>query len=170
MRPALVSARRSLIAPPARDTTRRTAATMASGGVSWSRIDLTPSAGERHDVLVRNHASADDQDVVGASFREERQHARKHRHVRAGEYADAEHVDILLDRGVDHLLRRAVQARVDHVHAGIAQRARDDLDAAVVAVEAHLGDEDTNGRVAGVHAHRFRRRGRPRPAGGGLRV
>ena len=33
---------------------------------------------------------------------------------------------------------------VDDVHAGVAQRARDDLDAAVVAVEADLGDDDAD--------------------------
>ena len=42
---------------------------------------------------------------------------------------------------VDHLLGRAVQAGVDDVHAGVAQRPRHHLDAAVVAVEADLGEK-----------------------------
>jgi hypothetical protein len=37
-----------------------------------------------------------------------------------------------------------VQARVDHFHPGISQRSGDDFGAAVVAVEAGLGDEDSD--------------------------
>ena len=43
----------------------------------------------------------------------------------------------------DDLLRRLPQAGVDDLHAGVAQRARDDLRAAVVAVEPRLGDDDS---------------------------
>ena len=68
----------------------------------------------------------------------------KHRELHAGEEADAEHVDVLLDGGVDDFLGRAVQAGVDDVHAGVAQRAGDDLDAAVMAVEADLGEENAD--------------------------
>ena len=44
-------------------------------------------------------------------------------------------------RGRDHL-GRLVQAGVDDLVAGVGERARDDLGAAVVAVEPGLGDED----------------------------
>jgi hypothetical protein len=37
-----------------------------------------------------------------------------------------------------------VQAGVDHLHARVAQGARDDLRAAVVPVEAGLGDDDAD--------------------------
>ena len=50
----------------------------------------------------------------------------------------------------DHL-GRLVQARVDHLEAGVAQRAGDDLGAAVVTVEAGLGDEDAE--RPGAHSH-----------------
>ena len=43
----------------------------------------------------------------------------------------------------DDLLRRLAQAGVDHLHAGVAQRAGDDLGAAVVAVEPRLGNDDS---------------------------
>ena len=57
-------------------------------------------------------------------------------HVRAREDADPDHVDVFLDRrGHDHL-RRLVQPGVDDLHAGVAQRARHDLGAAIVSVEA----------------------------------
>ena len=51
-------------------------------------------------------------------------------------------VDVLLDHGLDDLLGRPVQARVDHLEPGVAQRAGDDLGAAVVTVEAGLGDQN----------------------------
>ena len=49
---------------------------------------------------------------------------------------------------------RLVQPGVDDLHAGVAQRAGDDLGAAVVAVEAGLGDDDADLALAGcVCAH-----------------
>ena len=71
--------------------------------------------------------------------------------MRAGQDRDADDVDVLLHGSVDDLLGRAMQAGVDDVHAGVAQRARDDLDAAVVAVEADLGDDHADA-VDGVQA------------------
>ena len=48
---------------------------------------------------------------------------------------------VLLDRGLDDLLRRLVQPGVDDLHAGVAQRPRDDLGTTVVTVEPGLGDD-----------------------------
>ena len=71
--------------------------------------------------------------------------AGEQRHVRAGEDREADHVDVFLDgRAGDHL-RRLVQAGVDDFHAGVTQRGGDDLGAAVVAIEAGLGDEHADG-------------------------
>ena len=53
-------------------------------------------------------------------------------------------VGVLLDDGLDDLLRRLVQARVDDLHTGVAQRPGDDLRAAVVTVESGLGDDDAD--------------------------
>ena len=65
--------------------------------------------------------------------------------LNARQQADAEHVDVLLDRGLDNFLGRAVQAGIDHVHAGVAKGARDHLDPAIVSVEADLGEEHPDG-------------------------
>ena len=51
-----------------------------------------------------------------------------------------------------------MQAGVDHIESGIAQAAGHDLDAAVVAVEADLGDQDANGLSGGSMAEGFTRR------------
>ncbi|GMA88193.1 hypothetical protein GCM10025868_34430 [Angustibacter aerolatus] len=65
------------------------------------------------------------------------------------EHRQAHHVGVLGDGRLDDLLRRLVQAGVDDLHAGVAQRPRDDLGTAVVPVEAGLGDDDADrGSVA----------------------
>ena len=69
---------------------------------------------------------------------------RKDGHVRAREDADADDVDVLLDRRLDHLFRRAMETGVDDVHPSVPQRPRDDLDAAVVSVQPDLGDDHPN--------------------------
>ena len=120
---------------------------------------MTPSALSVAHVVVGDHAAADDQDVVGAALLQQLQRRAENRHVRAGQDADADDVDVFLDRGLDDLLGRAVQAGVDDVHAGVAQRARDDLDAAVVAVEPDFGDEDAD-RISASGLHRQAVRGR----------
>ena len=66
---------------------------------------------------------------------------REQRHVRAGQDRQADRVGVLLDGGLDDLLGRLVQAGVDDLDAGVAQRAGDHLRAAVVPVEARLGDD-----------------------------
>ena len=64
--------------------------------------------------------------------------------MRAGEDRDPDGVGVLLDRGLDDLLRRLVQTGVDDLHPGVAQRPRDDLRAAVVPVETRLRDHDSD--------------------------
>ena len=68
-------------------------------------------------------------------------------HVGAGEDREAHRVGVLLHDGRRDLLRRLVEAGVDDLHAGVAQAAGDDLRAAVVAVQARLGDDDADRAV-----------------------
>ena len=53
-------------------------------------------------------------------------------------------VRVFLNRRLDDLLGRLVQPGVDDLHAGVAQRARDDLRAAVVPVEPRFRDDDSD--------------------------
>jgi hypothetical protein len=64
--------------------------------------------------------------------------------VRAGEYGKADRVDVLLDRRRRDLLRALVQAGLDDLDSGVAQRPRHHLRAPVVPVKAGLGDDDTD--------------------------
>src|SRR6185503_6718797 len=64
--------------------------------------------------------------------------------VRAGEERQTDHVGVLLERGLDDLLRRLMHPRVDHLHASVAQGACHDLRAAVMAVEPGLRNDDAD--------------------------
>ena len=80
-------------------------------------------------------------------------HARHEPHVGAGEDADADHVHIFLGGGGGHLVGRDPHAEIDHLHAGVAEGAGDDLYAAVVAVQAELGEEDAGWVEASILIH-----------------
>ena len=69
--------------------------------------------------------------------------------VGAGEDRQADDVGVFLQRRRGDLLGRLPQAGVDDFHAGVAQRPRDDLRAAIVPVEPRLGDDDSQ------FAHQF---------------
>jgi hypothetical protein len=82
--------------------------------------------------------------------------AWEERHVRPGQDRHADDVDVLLLGGVDDHLRRLPQARIDHLEPFVAQPAGEDLGAAVVPVEARLGDQDADRVRSGlIHARRF---------------
>src|SRR4051794_11251988 len=99
---------------------------------------------ELRDVLVGDRASDGHEDVPGVLLLEEVDDLRHERHVRAGEDRQADGVGVLLQRGLDDLLRRLVQAGVDDLHPCVAQRAGDDLRPAIVPVEPGLGDDDAD--------------------------
>ena len=66
----------------------------------------------------------------------------------------ADDLRVLLHRRFDDHLGRLPQPRVDHLITRVTQRASHDLDAAVVAVEANLGEQDPHrlrGRLGGRH-------------------
>ena len=54
---------------------------------------------------------------------------------------DRDGIDIFLDRRADHLLRSLVKTGVDDLESGITERTGDDLRSSIVAVEAHLADQ-----------------------------
>ena len=78
------------------------------------------------------------------------------RHVGPGQHREADQVGVLLDRGLDDLLRGLVQAGVDHLVTGVAQGPGDDLGAPVVTVETGLGHHDPDPATRGrSHARRL---------------
>ena len=65
--------------------------------------------------------------------------------MRAGQDAQPDDVHVLLQRRFHNHARRLAYAGVDHFHAGVPQRARDYLRAAVVSVQAGLGYQHSDG-------------------------
>src|SRR5439155_21430443 len=63
-----------------------------------------------------------------------------------GENREPDPIALRGRRRRDGLLGRALEPRVDHLEAGVAQRLHVDLGPAVVAVEAELGDQDFHAR------------------------
>ena len=100
-------------------------------------------------VFLRDDSAAGDQHVVAAGFAEQVEHAREQRHVRPAQDREPDDVRIFLDGGVRDHLRRLMEARVDDLHPGVAERGRDDLRSAIVAVEAGFCDQNA------YWAHRF---------------
>ena len=87
---------------------------------------------------------SDDEHVLRAVLAQPLEDPRDERHVRAGEDRDPDRVGVLLDRGLDDLLRRLVQTGVDDFHPRVTQRTCDDLGAPVVPVETGFCYDDTN--------------------------
>src|SRR5207237_235769 len=106
--------------------------------------DLDAGLLELGNVFLRNDPAARDEDVARLPFLEELHHLREKGHVRPAEARQADRVDVLLDRGLDDVLRTLPQAGVDDLHAGVAQRAGDDLGPAVVAVESRFRNQDAD--------------------------
>jgi len=76
------------------------------------------------------------------------------RQVSAGKDREADDRYILLQRRLDDLLDRLMQPGVDDLEPGLPQRQGHDACAAVVPVEAGLGDQDTR-RSVHPGSHRY---------------
>ena len=66
-----------------------------------------------------------------------------------GQQRQPDGVGVLLDDGLDDLLRGLVEARVDDLEPGVAQGPGDHLGSSVVPVEAGLGDYHSIGALHG---------------------
>ncbi len=95
------------------------------------------------EVLRRDHAADDDQDVVAAECLQLRLQLRHQRQVAGRQRArDADDVHVVLDRLPRRLVGGLEQRADVDVEAEVGERRGDHLLAAVVAVLAHLGDQD----------------------------
>ena len=99
---------------------------------------------QRGDVSFGNDAADEDGDALHAFVVEQGHELGAERVVRAGKNGEADHVDVFLDGGGGDHLRGLAEAGVDDFHSGVAEGAGDYFCAAVVAVEAGLGDQDSD--------------------------
>jgi len=97
-------------------------------------------------IFIGDGAAEDEKDVSRFLFAEELNDARHDDVVGAGEDGEANAVDVFLDGGRDDHLGGLAETSVDDFHAGVAEGAGDDFGAAIVAVQARLGDEDADWR------------------------
>src|ERR1700682_1835029 len=93
-------------------------------------------------VVLRDDATAKNPVIGGVVRVEQFEDAGDQRHVRAAVQADADRVDVFLDRRLYHHFWGLPKAGVDHLDTGVSQRPRNHFDAAVVPVEPHFGGQD----------------------------
>jgi len=118
--------------------------TMLCAGLIWGCMNAADAL-QLGDVGVGNDAAAEHHDVACPALLEQLEHPRELGHVGARQDRQPDRVGVLLDHGLDDLLGRLVQARVDDLEAGVAQGAGDHLRPAVVSVEPRFGHHDAIG-------------------------
>src|ERR1700730_7535047 len=74
-------------------------------------------------VVLRDDATPEDHDIGGIALLEQLEDPGDERHVGAAVQADADSVDVFLDRRLDHHFGRLPKAGVDHLDAGVAHGA-----------------------------------------------
>jgi len=95
------------------------------------------------NIRFRNNTAEDYGHIVHALVAQQAHELRAKRVVRARENGEADDVDVFLHRGGGNHLRCLPQTGVDHFHAGIAQRPRNDLSAAVVPIQSWLCNQNS---------------------------
>jgi hypothetical protein len=100
------------------------------------------------DIAPRDRAADDEQHVIGPRRAQCVGGLLRQGDVCTAQNAQADDLDVLLNRDGGDRLGPLPDPEVDHLEARVAQRAGDELRAAVVPVEAGLGDE---------HAHRHQK-------------
>src|SRR5688500_5935840 len=102
---------------------------------------------QQHRLVIVGNDAADDDDDVVESRAAQGGHELRNDQVIGRKGGNADHVDVFLARELDYGGDLLPRRRVDDLHAGVAQVRGDDAAAAIVTVEADLGDEDLRGDV-----------------------
>src|SRR5262245_43698507 len=117
------------------------------GGRTWSQHGDRTRAFELGHVDVRDDPT-DHHRCVEPDRAQRVDDGGRQREVRAVVHREPDDVDVLLERCGRDVLGRLAEPAVDDLHARVPQDPGDDLDAAVVPVEADLGDEHPPHAVA----------------------
>src|SRR6185503_12998183 len=108
---------------------------------------------DEHGAFIFRHDAADHDANMTEAGGAQRVGQLRYDEMIGRQRADADHVNVLLHRQLDHGGNGLPRRRVDHLHAGIAQERGDDAAAAIVPVEPDLGDEHTRGWRQGGYTH-----------------
>ena len=135
--------------PPASRSASRSRAASAIT-VPGGKIAAAPAARSVVEVLRRDDPADHDHDVVAAQRGQLVAQRRHQREVPGGQRVDADDVHVGLDRLAGDLAGRLEQRADVDVEAEVGERGGDHLLAAVVAVLAHLGDQDPRPAALGL--------------------
>src|SRR3990170_198550 len=112
------------------------------------------SAGRKHcgnpgrlqflDILIRDRAPAEDDDVIRAALPEKLDNFGEQIHVSPRETRQADGIHILLDCGACDHLRGLPEAGVNHLHPRITKRPGDHLGTTIVPIKTWLRAQDPN--------------------------
>ena len=103
-----------------------------------------PELIQQRDVGVRNDPAQHDEHVVQALRLEQFHDAWTDVQVRTRQDRQADDIRVLLQCRRHNLLRSLPEAGIDHLHAGIAERAGNDLRPTVVTIQPGLGDHHSD--------------------------
>ena len=107
------------------------------------------------NVGLRDGAADNDRDVARVGCPQRLDGAGRQRDVRAGQDRKPHQRNVFLQRDRHDVLDALADAGVDHLETGVAQRAGDDLGAAVMAVETGFGDKDSALESSHLEHHRL---------------
>ncbi len=99
------------------------------------------------NILLGNDAASDHENIVTVILFEQLHDPRKNDVVGARENRQTDTVDVFLKSGVHDLFGRLSQPGVNHFHSGIAEGAGHNFGAAVVAIKAGLGYENSESSI-----------------------
>ena len=116
------------------------------------KTSATPISFSTGMSAVGDDAAHHHQDVAPALLLEPVDDPGHEGQVGTGEQRQPDGVGVLLDDGLDHLVGRLVEAGVDDLEPGVPEGPGDDLGAAVVPVQAGLGDYHS---IRALHGGRY---------------
>ena len=99
---------------------------------------------QRSRIFVRNDAADNNLHVGHILLTQQFHHPRHDRVMAPGEDRKPDNLHIFLQGGIDNHFRGLSQTSINDFHARVAQGPRNDLGAAVMAVESRLGNQHPN--------------------------
>lgn len=98
--------------------------------------------GPKKLCIIRGNNPAHENGFIDFALLKNFLNRRDQRHMRAGKNRKADDINVLLDCGLHHHLRRLMKPRVDDFEARITQRPRHNFGATIVTIQTRLSNEN----------------------------
>jgi len=105
-------------------------------------ISANPQLFQPRLVVVRNYATADQQNVIAALLPNELRNLREGCHMGPVQKAHRYYVHVFVDSHLGNLFGGRQEARIDYLHPGVPECSTKYQRASVMAVESRLRDQD----------------------------